>query len=114
MKCKHAVFSFLLLTALLALAFALVMGGDGEVKAEREGPQSAPPADGDWIINTTGNRIIDETIMFKIIPPPGEGDPTFETYDNSVVVHGNLTIEEGGELTLLNATLTFDDQDGDG
>jgi len=85
-----------------------------EAGSERIGPQSSPPSpDGDWIINTTGNYIIDETVM-QVVRMPEEGEPVVSTQDDSVHVHGNLIIEPGGELTLINATLSFDDQGGDG
>jgi len=99
----------------LALAVVVLAHGPREAEGERIGPQSSPPyPDGDWIINTTGNFIIDETIMQVVwIPEGGEG-ASISTQDNSVHIHGNLIIEPGGELTLINATLSFDDQDGNG
>ena len=105
-------FIFLLCLIIGSALFLLLVSEEGS--GERIGPQSSPPAQGDWIINTTGNKIIDETVMIKTTMDTGGGQPTEEVLDDSVYVHGNLIIEPGGELILINSTLTFDDQNGDG
>jgi len=113
MKYERLSLNLLLLAFMLIVAAIALVQSSGEANGERIGSQSSPPGDGDWIINTTGNVIIDETFMVEMRAAMGS-PPSFTIHDDSVQVHGNLTIEPGGELKLINASLTFDDQDGDG
>jgi len=95
------------------LAALIITHMSSEATSERIGLQSSPPPAGDWVITTKGNVIIDETFMEETTIPE-EGEPSSSPKDDSVHVYGNLIIESGGELTLINASLTFDDQAGDG
>jgi len=112
MKCTRLTLDLLLLVAVLVLTVLVISHMAGENEAERLGPQSSPPASGDWVINTAGNVIIDETFMMEIRHDGNSLDRSAR--DDSVYVYGNLIIMPGGELTLINASLTFDDRGGDG
>ena len=66
MKRSCLSFKLLQLFAVLLFAAVFVTLASDEASAERIGSQSSPPDSGDWIINTTGNKIIDETVTFRI------------------------------------------------
>ena len=67
--------------------------------AERRGEDSSPPVAGNWIIDSPGNYIGNETYMGN----------RFE--DRSVEVNGNITITNGGELKLFNTSINMKDFD---
>jgi len=102
---KHSILGAIVLAAVM-IAFAVFLVLEvPDAGAARSGAQSNPPANGDWIINTTGNSIDNETLVVT----EGPGDPPSIIYtDNRISLKGNLTITADGELNLSDVWIMFD------
>lgn len=85
--------------AIFVMLFHLLPGAI----AERKGSDSSPPDEGDWVINSPGNYIGNETILITGEAP----DPTI--VDTSVQVNGTVYIRDGGVLTLFNTPINMTD-----
>lgn len=92
----------IILIAILAIFLMLIHLLPGSI-AERRGPDSTPPDEGEWVINSPGNYIGNETIWASGEPP------NLIIHDDAVVVNGSITIRNGGELTLFNTTINMTD-----
>ena len=95
---------------LLGVAIFLLMPG---TNAERKGEDSSPPDDYDWIIDSPGNYIGNETDWMEVIPPVDpEGEPTVIEHYDHIPLNGSIIIKAGGELTLYNTTINMTDNEG--
>ncbi len=103
--------SILIMTVAILLAVALFMIFPG-AQAERKGEDSDPPDHGDWIIDSPGNYIGNETDWHEIIQNPPPAEPTDIFHEDHIKIDGNIIIRNGGELTLLNTTLNMTDHSG--
>lgn len=82
---KKRLLSLILISGLVASNFIILITflDNEKVNASFVGPDATPPGSGDWIINTPGNVVTSETI----------------------VLNGNLEINNGGSLTFKNVKL---------
>jgi len=88
----------------VAMGFILTLS---DSSAERKGEDSDPPEHGDWIIDSPGNYIGNETIWHEVVA--GSPPPPPIVHDKSVKLDGNFTIKNGGELILYNSTINMTD-----
>ncbi|MCK4614832.1 MAG: hypothetical protein KAU14_08515, partial [Thermoplasmata archaeon] len=102
MKFSRPILMFVII-AILAIAIALFIPISS---AERKGEDADPPEHGDWVIDSIGNYIGNETDWVEVI----HGEPPTEIpHDDAVKLDGNITIKNGGELTLYNTTINMTD-----
>ena len=105
--------SILIMTVAILLAAALFMIFPG-AQAERKGEDSDPPEHGDWIIDSPGNYIGNETDWVEAIENPPPAEPTIIEHYDHIKIDGNIIIKDGGELTLYNTSINFTDESGFG
>jgi len=96
---------------MLLFAITIIVLSQGAL-AERKGEDSDPPEHGDWIIDSLGNYIGNETDWVEVIENEPPAEPTFIEHNEHIEIDGNIIIKSGGELTLYNTTLNFTDSRG--
>lgn len=100
-----------IVSMLLLLAVMIIMLAQSAV-AERNGEDSEPPEHDDWIIDSPGNFISNETDWFEVIENEPPAEPTVIEHYDHIKLDGNIIIRSGGELTLMNTTLNMTDNSG--
>lgn len=100
-------------TVMVLLTFAVMfILATPDSSGERKGEDGDPEEEGDWIIDSPGNYIGNETDWEEVIDNGPGVDPTIVPHEDHVVIDGNILIEDGGELTLWNTTINMTDHDG--
>ena len=94
-----------MIIALIAFIILLVHSIPGAL-AERKGEDSNPPDEDDWIIDSPGNYIGNETNWQEIILDPPNPPNVIQHFDE-ILVNGSIFIRDGGELTLHNVTINM-------
>ena len=97
--------------SLLVLMVAILMLSLGAM-AERRGEDANPPDQDDWIIDSPGNYIGNETNWEEVIQNPPPAEPTVVEHIDEIELDGNIYIRSGGELTLFNVTINMTDSEG--
>jgi len=95
--------------AIVAIGLSLIVMNSS---AERRGEDSDPPEHGDWIIDSPGNYIGNETEWVEIIENTPPAEPTVIEHNDNIEIDGNILIKDGGELTLYNTTINMTDDVG--
>jgi len=96
----------LAMITIVAMGFILTLS---DSSAERKGEDSDPPEHDDWIIDSLGNYIGNETDWVELVQNEPPAEPTEIPHNDHIDIDGNIIIKNGGELTLFNTTINMTD-----